>query len=121
MTDCSLCRIDPKDARERIHYSDDRITIADTLDKKGHRGRIMVYASDHTQEPSEELRQYAREKLIEISRHVIDAPRIIVYGTMASVPNHWHLIASDLDGDDIPKLRKQFYEEGVQVDCLNNK
>ena len=121
MENCSICKIDLKSPEERVHYADDGIAIVDTLDKKGHEGRIMVYVFGHTREPPEQARQYAREKLIETARTAIDAPRIIVYGTMATVPGHWHLIASDLDGNDIRRLRQQFYEEGVQVDCLENR
>lgn len=98
---CPLCTIP---LREKLYYSNERVYVCETKDKKGHKTRIMIASIAHVKEISREFEQYAIKKLTEIGSKIFTGGWIIVKG-MTSVPDHWHLIAEDETSTD-PKERQ---------------
>jgi len=90
---CRLCQI-PND--EPLIYEDDVCYIVPTKENKGHDLRVMVVLKRHTAEPS--VKEFV---------HCIDRLRVfmnsncktkdyhIVFGTHATIPEHFHTIGCD--------------------------
>jgi len=82
-------------------FEDDAVKILRTKNLKGHRERIMVVSKGH--EPNSWLETYMLKKLEDAGMKLFDYTYkfVIVATDYASVPDHPHFIASDLEpGDD---------------------
>lgn len=100
--ECRLCNI-LSNMDEVIHYVDDEIVICDTIYKRGHKYRFMVYTREHTRSPSNSVRGHAIGKLIEFGKNTIKGD-MIVCGVQKTVPDHWHMIGCDMIGDDLEEM-----------------
>jgi len=94
---CPLCNLDP--GKEVFFYRDLHIAVVRTKKLKGHVQRIMVLTNEHVETVPQWLFDHAISKLIEVGKKVFSyTPKfVIMEGTYASVRDHWHLVASDLD------------------------
>lgn len=92
---CPLCKLEP----ELVRYRDQLVTVVDTLNKKGHRERIMVVYNRHSKEIPKEHETHAMDVLEEIGKEVFEYTYkfVILDSTYGSIKDHWHLVASDLD------------------------
>ncbi len=102
--ECPLCNLED----ELTIYKDDKITICETKNRKGHRRRIMVVYNKHVRQVSEDIREYALKKLEEIGREVFSYTYkfVLLDSTYGSIPEHWHIVATDLDpnSDDFEQV-----------------
>jgi hypothetical protein len=107
---CQLCQINPKDSSEKFHYRGKNVTIVDAKNKKGHNNRLMVFSDAHKINPGDEVVEHGKEMLIETAKKVI-GDDFIVYGHMATIQDHWHMIASDMkeDAKDFEEIGKREY------------
>ncbi|MGB9960408.1 MAG: hypothetical protein ACPLKQ_07840 [Candidatus Bathyarchaeales archaeon] len=94
---CPLCSLNLKE--EKVFYEDDFFIVLRTKKLKGHRERIMIVYKRHQCTISEQEYARALKILSEIGREVFKyTPKFVVLdSTFASINNHWHLVASDLD------------------------
>lgn len=94
---CPLCVLDLK--KEKVFYEDDSFIVLRTKKLKGHRERIMIIYKRHQRIISEKECERALKILSEIGREVFKyTPKfVILNSTFASINDHWHLVASDLD------------------------
>jgi hypothetical protein len=100
-TTCPLCGVWNREP-QNVFYQDEEKVVIRTKYLKGHRERIQVVWKEHVREIPPEARERALRVLEEIGRRVFSyTPKFVVMeGNLAKhamVPNHWHLIASDLD------------------------
>lgn len=116
---CPFCHISW--AKENVWFQNDDFAILDTLDKKGHRERIMVMAKKHSGDIDDKVASYALGTLITIAKKVFwYAERFVVLeATYARWPNHWHRIACSPDeGKDIEQMNNTKWVIQVSVDVL---
>ncbi len=94
---CRLCSIV---ASEKGLYEDDVVKVMRTKNLKGHRERIMVVALAHDFTPWVET--YMLKVLEDEGRKLFDYTyKFIILATdYASVPDHPHFIASDLEASE---------------------
>lgn len=94
---CPLCGLDLK--KEKVFYEDDSFIVLRTKKLKRHRERIMIVYKRHQRIISEKEYDRALKILSEIGREVFKySPKFVILdSTFASINNHWHLVASDLD------------------------
>ncbi|MEM2104100.1 MAG: hypothetical protein QW717_04340 [Candidatus Bathyarchaeia archaeon] len=97
MANCPLCSLDMQ--KEKIFYQDDLFIVLRTAKLKGHRERIMIVYKQHQNTISYEEYERALKIVSDIGREVFKyAPKFVILdGTFASIKDHWHLVASDLD------------------------
>lgn len=97
-SECPLCKLDLSE--EKVFYRDDFFVVIRTKDLKGHKERIMIVSMAHVRLPtmSREI-DVAVEILERIGRRVFNyAPKFVIMdSTFATIKQHWHLVASDLD------------------------
>jgi len=110
MQACPLCGVWDREP-ENVFYQDEEKAVVRTKYLKGHRERIMIVWKEHVREISEEARNRALKVLEEVGKRVFSyTPKfVIMEGNLARnsmVPDHWHLIASDLDprAEDFEKI-----------------
>jgi len=94
---CPLYNLDLQ--KEKIFYEDDSFIVLRTKKLKGHRERIMIVYKQHQPIITEEEYERALNILSKIGRKVFKyTPKFVIMdSTFASINNHWHLVASDLD------------------------
>lgn len=70
-----------------------------TKDLKGHRERIMIVHKQHRHGVNWQEFEAAIEFLIEVGRKAFSyTPKFVIMdSTFATIKEHWHLVASDLD------------------------
>jgi len=93
---CPLCQIPTGE----ILIDHQRWLIVRTKTMKGHRERIMLYIREHKKElGSEQEIGEAYIYLYHIGRKLFEYTRFwaILEPTFATVPDHWHRIATDLN------------------------
>lgn len=98
---CNLCRIDryPYSIGEPVYHSDDRCYVVGAEDRRGHAIRNMVASHTHGTIP-EDTEPY-KEVLRDITAGQIGEGWMLVLGSMNTFSDHFHLIACDLEGDDL--------------------
>jgi hypothetical protein len=94
---CPLCALDVQ--KEKIFYEDDSFIVLRTKKLKGHRERIMIVYRRHQPVIPEKEYERALNILSKIGREAFKyTPKFVILdSTFASINNHWHLVASDLD------------------------
>lgn len=96
-TKCPLCNLDLK--KETIYGEYGPFLVLQTKTLKGHKERIMIIHKEHIHRVSQTEYEAALEFLIEIGRRVFDyTPKFVIMdGTFATINEHWHLVATDLN------------------------
>ncbi len=95
MKDCPLCNLE----KNLIIYKDDIVTVCETKNKKGHKRRIMVVYNKHSDKVPGWVEDWAIRVLEKIGKEVFNYTYkfVILSPRFGSVPQHWHLVATDLD------------------------
>ena len=94
---CPLCDLDL--SKEKIFHEDNAFIILRTKNLKGHKERIMLVYKPHVHTLSMIEIDAALELLERVGRRVFNyAPKFIIMdSTFATITEHWHLVATDLD------------------------
>ena len=98
---CPLCHI--KDKKEKIYYETENFIVCRTKNMRGHKERIMVVYKSHIKELDNGLRGEAIKDLQSIGKdifHQYTPVFVIMEGKYGSINDHWHLVATDLHGND---------------------
>lgn len=101
---CQLCKIDkyPFDSEESIFYQNDDFYIVDTAGAeenglKGHEVRNMAVIEQHGHMPTSGREMF--DRLVDITASHIQGGQMAIYGSMNSINEHFHFVASDIYGD----------------------
>ncbi len=100
MAECPLCSLP---AREPLLYEDDLIYLVETKELKGHRIRAMAVIKRHAAEPTFEERILCTIRLYEYMKARADG-FYLVDNSFCSIPDHWHIVACDIEGGGDPLL-----------------
>lgn len=94
---CPLCELNLKE--EKVYFEDDFFIVLETKKLKGHKERIMIVYKRHEHELSYRAVERALDLLTKIGRKLFSyAPKFVIMdSTFATIDDHWHLVASDLD------------------------
>ena len=97
MIECPLCKLDL--TKEKIFYEDDSFIILRTKTLKGHKERIMIVIKPHIHSLSMMEVDVALGLLERIGRRAFNYTTkfVIMDSTFATIQEHWHLVATDLD------------------------
>ena len=100
-----MCRIVGK---ERAIYDDDDMMIVNTKKLKGHKRRIMCIIKRHDRIPTEWELRHMISRLFDIGLDVFKYAMAfaILDNKYAAYKTHFHLVASDFDGDDFWQIMK---------------
>lgn len=103
---CNPCKIHlyPFNKNENIFYETNDFYIVETYTKKGHEIRNMAVLKQHGEIPEKPKRQEIKNKLKDITASQIKEGHMTVYGSMKTFPEHYHIIASDLNGEDLEEI-----------------
>lgn len=103
---CPLCNINLSE--EKIFYEDSLFLVVRTKNLKGHRERIMIILKEHNPRVNYKVMEAALDILAEIGKKVFSyTPKwVIMDSTFATIKQHWHLVASDLNpkSDDFEQM-----------------
>jgi hypothetical protein len=108
-TKCKLCVIDLNSKTEKIYHKDNMCAVLDTIDKKGHCNRVMVMLLRHSEFPTQLEERHCRKMLRIVCNYIfINEPGYWIQepSRFVSIPNHWHIIASD---------ERKFASDSVQL------
>jgi len=96
-SDCPLCNLDLE--KEKKYYEDKSFIILRTKTVKGHKERIMIVYRRHEHTVPQKAYEHALDRLSEIGRQVFAyTPKFVIMDTtFATINDHWHLVATDLD------------------------
>jgi hypothetical protein len=94
---CPLCELNLKE--EKVYFEDDSFIVLRTKKLKGHKERIMIIYKRHEHELPYKAVKHALDKLTKIGRQLFSyTPKFVIMdSTFATINDHWHLVASDLD------------------------
>ena len=94
---CPFCDLSLKN--EKIYFEDETFLVLQTDDLKGHHERIMIILKQHLHTIPREAYERALDVLTEIGRKIFGytAKFIIMDTTFATINDHWHLVATDLN------------------------
>jgi hypothetical protein len=94
---CLLCRLDLK--KEKIYYDDKSFLVLRTKNLKGHKERIMILYKQHEHTMPYKAFERALDMISDIGRRVFKyTPKFVIMDTtFATINDHWHLVATDLD------------------------
>ena len=94
---CPLCDLDLK--KETKYYEDNSFLVLRTRNLKGHKERIMIIYKCHEHTIPPRAYEHALDLLSKMGRTVFAyAPKFVIMDTtFATINDHWHLVASDLD------------------------
>lgn len=103
---CNPCKINlyPFNTNENIFYETDDFYIVETYLKKGHEIRNMAVLKQHGEIPEKSKREEIKDKLKHITASQIKEGHMTIYGSMNTFPAHYHIVASDLDGEDLEEI-----------------
>lgn len=105
---CQLCKIyRPQfSASENIFYEDDSFYIAEAKGKKGHDIRNLASLKEHGYIPTSEKEMF--DRLIDITAGHMEEGLMVVFGSMQTFPDHYHVVASDVfrDGEPLEDLER---------------
>jgi hypothetical protein len=94
---CPLCELNLKE--EKVYFEDDTFLVLRTKKLKGHKERVMIVYKRHEHELPNKAVERALDILTKIGRRLFSyTPKfVIMNSTFATIKDHWHLVASDLD------------------------
>jgi hypothetical protein len=94
---CPLCNLDLE--KEKKYYEDRSFVVLRTKTGKGHRERIMIVFRRHEHTVPQRAFEHALDVLTKIGREVFSyTPKFVIMDTtFATISDHWHLVATDLD------------------------
>ena len=94
---CPLCGLDL--SKEKVFYDSTPFMVIRTKDLKGHRERIVIVLTEHRHEIPFKTYEIALDILTEIGKRVFKyVPKFVIMdSTFATINEHWHLVATDLD------------------------
>lgn len=110
---CILCDIvnntNNKRKDEVILYEDDDFIVCDTKNKNGHKERIMIIFKHHSDTIEEDGEKKALDMLEWVGKTIFfqycdSNVFVIMADKYSTLKGHWHLVASDLIGDDIEQM-----------------
>lgn len=103
---CPLCNLDLE--KEKKYYEDGSFVVLRTKTGKGHRERVMVVFRRHEHTVPQKAYEHALDILTKIGREVFSyTPKFVIMDTtFATINDHWHLVATDLDpeSDDFKQI-----------------
>lgn len=100
ISQCPLCTIP---TREPLLHQDKLVYLVETRELKGHHVRAMAVIRRHAAEPTFEERIRCTLRLYEYMKANAEE-FYIVDNTYCSIPDHFHLMACDVDGHADPML-----------------
>ena len=85
--------------KEKKYYEDKSFIVLKTKTGKGHRERIMIVYKRHEHTIPPKAFERALDILSKIGRQVFKyTPKFVIMDTtFATINDHWHLVATDLD------------------------
>jgi hypothetical protein len=94
---CPLCELNLKE--EKVYFEDDTFLVLRTKRLKGHKERVMIVYKRHEHELPYQAVENALDILAKIGRQLFNyTPKFVIMdSTFATINDHWHLVASDLD------------------------
>lgn len=94
---CPFCQLNLN--KEHVYHEDRSFVVLRTTDLKGHRERIMVIYKQHEHTIPYKAYERALDILSKIGRKAFSyAPKFVIMdSTFATVNDHWHLVATDLN------------------------
>jgi len=94
---CPLCEL--KLNEEKVYFEDGSFIVLATEKLKGHRERIMIVYKRHEHELPYRAVEHALDVLTKIGRNLFSyTPKFVIMdSTFATINDHWHLVATDLD------------------------
>jgi len=94
---CPLCKLNLQE--EKLYFEDDFFLVLRTKKLKGHKERIMIMYKRHEHELPCKVVERALGILIKIGKELFSyTPKFVIMdSTFATINDHWHLVASDLD------------------------
>jgi len=94
---CPLCSLDLK--KEKIYYEDRSFIVLKTKTLKGHKERIMIVHKRHDHTIPYKNYERALDIVSKIGGKVFCyTPKFVIMDTtFATINDHWHLVATDLD------------------------
>ncbi len=94
---CPLCEL--KLNEEKVYFEDGSFIVLATKKLKGHKERIMIVYKRHEHELPYRAVEHALDVLTEIGRNLFSyTPKFVIMdSTFATINDHWHLVATDLD------------------------
>jgi hypothetical protein len=94
--------------KEKRYYEDASFLVIKTKTVKGHRERIMIVYKRHEHTIPQKTYEHALDILSRIGRQIFGyTPKFVIMDTtFATINDHWHLVASDLDprGEDFNQI-----------------
>jgi len=94
---CPLCELNLKE--EKVYFEDDSFLVLRTKKLKGHKERIMIVCKRHEHELPYRAVERALDMLTKFGRQLFSyTPKFVIMdSTFATINDHWHLVATDLD------------------------
>ena len=94
---CPLCELNLKE--EKVYFEDDSFIVLKTKKLKGHKERVMIVYKRHEHVLPYKAVERALDILTKIGRQLFSyTPKFVIMdSTFATINDHWHLVASDLD------------------------
>jgi hypothetical protein len=94
---CPLCVLDLE--KEKKYYEDKSFIVLKTKTEKGHKERIMIVFKRHEHTIPQNMFEHALDVLSKIGKEVFAyTPKFVIMDTtFATINDHWHLVATDLD------------------------
>jgi hypothetical protein len=85
--------------KEKKYHEDASFIVLRTKAVKGHKERIMIVYKPHEHRISQKAYERALDILTKIGKQVFDyTPKFVIMDTtFATINDHWHLVATDLD------------------------
>lgn len=105
---CPLCSLNLEEEVILGEYGP--FLVLRTKDLKGHRERIMIVIKRHVHNIPFSLYEEAIDFLYEVGKRVFSyTPKFVIMdNTFATIREHWHLVATDLDpnSEDFQQILK---------------
>lgn len=94
---CPLCNLDLE--KEKKYYEDKSFIVLKTRTVKGHKERIMIVYRRHEHTIPQSAYEHALDTLSKIGKEIFSyTPKFVIMDTtFATINDHWHLVATDLD------------------------
>ena len=94
---CPLCELNLKD--EKVYFEDDSFIVLKTKKLKGHKERVMIVYKRHEHTLPYIAVERALDLLAKMGRKLFRyTPKFVIMdSTFATINDHWHLVATDLD------------------------
>jgi len=98
MSNCTLCLVWEREP-ENVLYEDEKWAVVRTLNLKGHRERVQIVLKEHRANVTAKEEEESIRILNQVCREVFSYTykAIILKGTFGTIPEHFHLVATDLE------------------------